>query len=117
MAIKGIMDGLPSNFPHLEQPCPFGILTKATKIPRGSTIDVSEFAPGFTLQIHFAFFDVESIHGFTSTFVALCSATLHPFGFTSISKLPLFDILKFLVMILNNQDKKVAFAELMKISH
>ena len=57
----------------------------------------------------FAFFNVEIICGFTSTFVAICSATSHPFVFPSRSKHPPLDILKILVTTLRNQDKKVSF--------
>ena len=60
------------------------------------------------LQMDFAFFNVESIRGFTSTFVAICSATSYPFGFPSRSKRPPLENLKFLVTALRNQDKKVA---------
>ena len=60
------------------------------------------------LQIDFAFFNVESIRGFTSTFVNICSDTSHPFGFPYRSKRTPLDILKFLVTTLRNQDKKVA---------
>ena len=59
------MEGLQENLPDLEIPCPIFILTKADKIPRGPATDVSKFAPGFMLQMNFAFFDVESIRGFT----------------------------------------------------
>ena len=61
------------------------------------------------LQKYFAFFDVESICGFISFFVAICYATSYPFGFPSRSKRPPLDILKFLVTALRNQDNKVAF--------
>ena len=57
----------------------------------------------------FAFFSVESILGFTSTFVDICSATSYAFGFPSRSKCSPLDILKFLVCTLRNQDKKVSF--------
>ena len=70
------MDGLPENLPELEEPCPICLLTKATKFSRGPTTDVSKFSPGFMLQMDFAFFDVGSMRGFTSTFVDLCSAEL-----------------------------------------
>ena len=109
MARKGLMEGLPKNLPELEEPCPICLLTKATKISRDPTTDVSKFPPGFMLQMDFAFFNVESIRGFTSTFVAICSATSYPFGFTSRSKRPPLDILKLLVVTLRNQDKKIAF--------
>ena len=56
----------------------------------------------------FAFFNVESIRGFTSTFVAICSATSYPFGFPSRSKRSPLDILKLVVTTSRNQDKKFA---------
>ena len=61
--------------------------------------------------MYFAFFDVEIIRGFTSTFVAICSATSHPFGFPYRRKRLPPDILKFLVTALRNQYKKVAFIQ------
>ena len=60
------------------------------------------------LNMDFSFFNAESICVFTSTFVAICSATSHPFVFPSIIKNPPLDILKFIVTKLINQDKKVA---------
>ena len=103
------MQGLPENLPELEQPCPICILTKSTKVPRGPTTDVSKFSPGFMLQMDFAFFNVESILRFTSTFEDVCSATSYPFGFPYRSKRLPLDILKFIVATLRNQDKKVSF--------
>ena len=61
------------------------------------------------LQMDFSFFNGEIIRVFNSTFVAICSATSYPFGFPSRIKRPPFDILKFLVTTLKNQDKNVAF--------
>ena len=60
----------------------------------------------------FAVFNVEVIPEFTSTFVAICSATSYLFGFPSRSKRPPLDILKFLVSTFINQDKEVAFIRL-----
>ena len=56
-----------------------------------------------------ASFNVEIICGFTSNFVAICSDNSYLFIFSSRSKLPPLDILKFLVITLSNQDKKVTF--------
>ena len=61
------------------------------------------------LQIDFSFFNVESIRGFTSTVVAICSANSYPFVFPSRCKRPPLDILKFLVTTSRNQDNKFAF--------
>ena len=71
MATIGFMESLPENISELEEPCPICLLTKATKISRGQTTDVSKFAPRFMIQMYFAFFNVESICEFTSTFVAV----------------------------------------------
>ena len=63
------------------------------------------------LHMNFVFLNVERIRGFTTTFVAICSATSHPFGFPSRSKRSLIETLKFLVTTLRNQDKKVALIQ------
>ena len=81
MARKGIMKDLPTNLPNLEYTCHIFILTKVDKILRGKTIDFPKFDPGFMFQINFAFFNVENIRGFTSTFVAIYYATSQPFEF------------------------------------
>ena len=44
---KGLMEGLPENLPEFEDPCPICLLTKATKITRGLTTDVSTPPPYF----------------------------------------------------------------------
>ena len=59
--------------------------------------------------MNFAFFHVESIHGFTSTFADILSSTSWTFGFPSGSKCPLLDIIKCLVTTLSNYNKKDAF--------
>ena len=83
-------------------------MTKVNKIPRVPTNDVLNFLPGFVINMDFAFFNVESIHGFTSNFVDIYSATSHPFGFPSRNKRPPLDILRFLFTTFRNQDNKLA---------
>ena len=61
------------------------------------------------LQMDFSAFNVESIRGFTSNFVDICSATSYPLVFPSRSKLQPLDILIFIFTTLSNQDNKVAF--------
>ena len=76
------MEGPPANIPDLDEPFPFCLLTKASKITRGMNIDVSTFPPGFMLQMDFVFFNVEIIRVLTSTFVAIYYFLLHtPLGF------------------------------------
>ena len=62
MEMKLIIYGLPTILTDLEEPFPICILDKATKTPRSPTIDVSKISPEFTLQMDFAFFNVEIIH-------------------------------------------------------
>ena len=57
----------------------------------------------------FEFFNVESIGGFTSTYLDLCYAISYPFGFMTRIKHPPLYIIKFLVATLINQDKKFSF--------
>ena len=109
MAGKVLMEVLPENLPDLEEPCHICLFTKSTKITRVPTIGVLKISPGFMLQMDFAFFNIESIHGFTSTFLDICSYNSYPFGFISRIKRPLLDILKYLVNTLGNQDNKVTF--------
>ena len=65
--------------------------------------------PGFVLQMDVTFSNVEIIRVFTSTVVAICSATSYPFEFSYRIKRPPLDILKFLVPTLRNHDDKVIF--------
>ena len=96
MARKVLIQGIQNNLPDLEELCPIFLLARSTKIPRGKSIYVSKFPPGFMLQMYFEFFDVEIIRVFTSTFVDICSAKLYPFVFTFRRKCPPLDILKIL---------------------
>ena len=46
--------------------------------------------------------------------MAICSTTSYPFGFPSISKRPLIDILKLIVTKLKNKDKRVSSVQVDK---
>ena len=80
-------------------------------MPKVPTIELSEFAPRFIIQISFAFFNIESIRIFTWTFVAICSAKSHPFEFSSRTNHTHHDTIKLLVATLENQYKNVAFIQ------
>ena len=60
------------------------------------------------LQINFEICNDEMIRGFTSTFVVICSANSYPFWFPSRRKSWPLDILKCVVTVLKNWNKKVA---------
>ena len=74
-------EGPPKNLPDLEDTRPNFFLNKETNIHRGPTIYVSKLTPGLMIQMDYAFLNLESIRGFSSTFVDICSATSYHFGF------------------------------------
>ena len=102
MSIKVLMEGLPVNISDLEESCPILILTKATKITRSPTTDVSTFPPGLMLHVNFAFFSIEIIRGFTLTFMSICYAPSYSFGFIYIGKRPPLEIFKLIFNALKN---------------
>ena len=53
MSRKGLMKGLSTNLPDLEEPCLIFLLTKATKIIGVPKIDELNFSPGVMIQIDF----------------------------------------------------------------
>ena len=109
MKIKGLMESIPTNLHDLGYPCPIFLLTDTTIIPRDLTINAWNFAPRFILQMYFAFFNVDCIHGFNSTFLAICSDTSYPVGFPSRIKILPLDVLSFIVVKFRNQERKVVF--------
>ena len=88
MANKGLTKDIPTNNPDLEEKFLIFLWTKVNTIIRGKNIDVSNIPPWFMIQTDFEIINVESILGFTSIFVAICSSTSQPFGFTSRIKQP-----------------------------
>ena len=111
MTRKGLMKSIPKIYLTWNSAAPIFLLTKETRIPRGPTIGVSKSTPGFMLQTDFVFFNVESIRGFTPTFVNIYSSTSHPFGFLSIIKCTPLDVLQLLVTALMNKDDMVALIQ------
>ena len=49
MTKEGLVQGLTTNIPYLEEPCGICLLSKEDKISRGPTYDLSNFSPGFML--------------------------------------------------------------------
>ena len=88
MAKKGLAERINTNITDLEEPFTCFLLTKATILSRGNTVDISNFSFQFMLQIDFYFFNIESIRGFNSNFIEICSSTSYTFGFPSRIKSP-----------------------------
>ena len=106
---KRTHEGSPKKYPWLGRALPYLSLVQGNRNYQRSNHSCLETSPWLMLQMDFSFFNVEIIREFNSTFVAICSATSYPFIFTSRSKHSDIGILKFLVNILSNQDKKVVF--------
>ena len=60
MTRKGLMEGIPKNIPDMEKPCDICILTKATNITIGLTIDVLKNPLGSCLKCIFRYSALKS---------------------------------------------------------
>ena len=93
MARKELMEGFTENIPGFEQICPIYILTKTTKITKGTTTDVSIFPLGSFFRWNFPFSMLKA-SVYLPQILCLYSTTSYPFGLPSRSKRPPFGILK-----------------------
>ena len=106
MAKKGLKKGSVRKSTWIRRTLPYLSLDCDNKNENTPKNYLSNPPPGSMLQMYFIFFNAESIHVFSYTFVDICSATSYPFGFISRSKWKLLYTLKPLVNTLKNQDNK-----------
>lgn len=108
-AKSGLIGGMPKTVPSLKCPCHVCHITKATRIPRQITVDLTTFSPGFMIQMDFCFAKVPSVRGFTSILSTIDAKTRNPWAFPTRSKRPPTDLLRWFVTILRRQGFAVAF--------
>ena len=107
MAKEGIMKGLLTHLPNLEENCPFWIWTEVTEITRGPTIDVSKFSPCFMIQMEFNFSILKLSVDLTQ--LLWLNDKLHAiYLFLCPEENNTFWKFKWLATTLSNQDKKFA---------
>ena len=61
-----------------------------TTFPKGKTVDTTNRQPGEIIHMNFAFYNVNSIRGFTSMITVVCSKTKMLWVFPTASKKPTF---------------------------
>ena len=110
------LDGLTKHFPKKIQKsqCTICYTAKITTINKGPTGDTSNLQPVEIVHIDFVFYNVTSIHGFTSILTVVCEKTKIIWEFPTASKLaPIHIISFFLTTLLNEQNpcKRVIFDE------
>ena len=89
--------------------CAICNISKATKLPKGKLVDVTNLPPFQRLHIDFSFFGVTSLRGYTTALDITCASTSYPFGFPTKSKSPPLDLFKWFVTTIRNMGHQVTF--------
>jgi len=95
LARNDLITGLPRNLPPMDKPCPICLAMKSRKLPRKKKVDWTQFDPGESLHMDFAFMPVTSIRGFTAFLSIKDAATNYTWIFLSRNKRPPLDILSY----------------------
>ena len=99
------LDGLTRYCPKKidKAPCTICYTEKMTTTPKGTTVDTSNFQPGENFHMEFAFYNVTSIHGFTSMLTGFCENTRMLWVFPAAYKISPVRITRFILTIPNNE--------------
>jgi len=109
LARNDLITGLPRNLPPMNKPCPICLAMKSRKLPRKKKVDWTQFDPGESMHMDFAFMPVTSIRGFTSFLSIKDAATNYTWIFLSRNKRPPLDILSFFISILKKEKKIIRY--------
>ena len=58
-----------------------------TTFPKGTTVGTTNFQPGEIIHVDFSFYNITSLHGFTSMLTVLCANTILLWVFPTAYKL------------------------------
>ena len=72
-------------------------------INKDTTVDTSNIQPGGLVHMEFAFYNVTSIHGFTSMLIVVSSKTIMLWVFPTVSKRAFALIIRFIITTLINE--------------
>ena len=86
-----------------QAPCRICYTEKNTTLPKVTTVDTSNLLPGELIQIEFSFYNVTSIHVFTSMLTVFCENNRALWVFHTASKYALFRIFHFILTTLKNE--------------
>ena len=84
-------------------PCTIYYTETITTINKGTTVDTTNLKPGEIILMDFVFYNVTSIHGFTSMITVICAKTIILWVLTTASKISPVQIVRFILTTLNNE--------------
>ena len=98
------LDGLIKHCPNKihKAPCTICYTAKMTNIKKGTTVDIINLQTGVIIHTEFAFYNITSIHGFTSTIIVVCENTIMLWLFPTASKRAHVRIIHFILTTLMN---------------
>ena len=104
LARRGLIDGLPSRIPKLNDDCPICLAAKATHHPRKPPADYTLLGPGQQLHADWCFLGVSSVRGHTSIFCIKCANTHKVWCIPCTTKRPPLEIVRFIYNFLAHQN-------------
>jgi len=109
LARHSLITGLPKNLPPMNKPCHICLAMKSRKLPRKKKVDWTQFEPGESMHMDFAFMPVTSIRGFTAFLSIKDAATNYTWIFLSRNKRPPLDILSFFISIMKKENRTIRY--------
>jgi len=100
---------LPSKLTKLLHECPICTKCNLPRLNRNPPVSLANLRPGQMLQMDFAFFNVQSVRGFTSYMSCDCVLTKYSFRFCTRRKRAPVDIIRWILLTLRKQKKEVNF--------
>ena len=71
--------------------------------PKGTIVDKNSLQPGELIHMDFTFYNMTSIHGFTSMLTVVCKETRMIWVFNNVSKLSPVRIIRFILKTLKSE--------------
>ena len=109
LATHELITGLPKHLPSMNKPCPICLAMKSRKLNRKKKQDWSQYSPGESIHMDFAFMPQTSIRGFTSFLSVKDAATNYTWIFLSRNKRPPLDVLTFFISILKKEQRIIRY--------
>lgn len=103
------LKNLPSKLQELPFACPICVKCNQPRLRRNPPLPINMLRPGQMLQMDFAFFNVQSVRGFTSYLSCDCVLTKYSFRFCTRRKRSPVDIIRWILLTLKKQNKIVIF--------
>ena len=99
--ITGLPKYCPNNLNQLI--CTICYTQNMTTFPKETTVHTTNLQPGELIHMYFSFWNLTSIHGFTSMLTVVCAKTRMIWLFHTVSKIDPVRIILFVLTTINNE--------------